>query len=126
MRFLPTASNLVLMAMCLGLLLPLSAKIMLQESQLQDNHFKFEKVTHDTTDWWLECNQPIPNVWRAERLFNAYFTAHPQEKSLQKKLFIRWLQDARLSVSPTGAYLPHQARVSAVNGTGSRTVTGTW
>ncbi|PTM11418.1 MAG: hypothetical protein DA408_13480 [Bacteroidetes bacterium] len=126
MSFPSIVPGFVWLAVCLGLCLPLSSQVMLHESERQENHFKFEKVDHETTDWWQEHHQPRPNVWRAERLFNAYFAAHPREKSLQKKLFIRWLQDARLSVSPTGEYLPHQARVSAVNSTGARTVTGTW
>ena len=70
------------------------AQVFLDENQIQENYFKFEKVDHSSTDWWLEMNNANPNILTAERMFNDYFSEH-QEKSLQKKIFILWLQDAR-------------------------------
>lgn len=111
---------------------PLEAQIFLDENQIQKNHFKFEKVDHSSTNWWLEMNSPVPNVLAAERMFNEYFLTH-KEKSLEKKLFIRWLQEARLSMTPSGAYIPHQAGVEQVkpssndnNLIAKNTTTGTW
>ena len=59
------------------------AQIYLDENQIQENHFKFEKVDHSSTDWWLEMNNADPNVLTAEGMFNEYFSEH-REKSLQK------------------------------------------
>lgn len=104
------------------------AQVFLDENQIQENYFKFEKVDHSSTDWWLEMNNANPNILTAERMFNDYFSEH-QEKSLQKKIFIRWLQDARLSMTPEGNYIPHQAEVKKVQPTSnnlSETTTGTW
>lgn len=105
------------------------AQTFLDENQIQENHFKFEKVDHTSTNWWLEMNSPNPNVLTAERMYNDYFSEHRKEKSLQKKLFIRWLQDARLSMTPAGNYIPHQAEVKKVQPTSNNlaeTTTGTW
>ena len=108
------------------------AQIFLDENQIQENHFKFEKVDHSSTNWWLEMNSANPNVLIAESMYNGYFSEHRKEKSLQKKLFIRWLQDARLSMTPQGEYIPHQAEAEQVKPTSNdinilaETTTGTW
>jgi photosystem II stability/assembly factor-like uncharacterized protein len=105
------------------------AQVFLDENQLDKNHFQFEKTDHSNTDWWQEMNSPSPNVLVAERLFNTYFESHYREKSLQKKLFIRWLRDARLSQSATGQYIPFSAPVEALpesSGNNLTSSTGSW
>ncbi|MFT5385882.1 MAG: photosystem II stability/assembly factor-like uncharacterized protein, partial [Saprospiraceae bacterium] len=107
----------------------IQAQVFLDENQLKENHFKFEKTDHSASDWWQEMNSANPNVRNAESRFNDYFSAHPKEKSLQKKLFIRWLQDARLSMTAEGVHVPHSAVVKSMrnNANGFRsTNTGTW
>jgi concanavalin A-like lectin/glucanase superfamily protein/type IX secretion system substrate protein/PKD domain-containing protein len=129
MNFIKSRSRQLLVTLFIVFLSNVNAQVFLDENQLQENHFPFEKTDHSDTDWWQEMNSASPNVLNAESQFNDYFSTHFREKSLQKKLFIRWLQDARLSMTADGEYIPHKAKIGENNTDIAglhRSNTGTW
>ncbi len=50
------------------------------------------KKDHSKTDWFLEIQKIEPNFKQAKNLYDAYFKDHANEKSIQRKIAIRWFQ----------------------------------
>ena len=100
----------------------------LQEIGEETNPFPMDKVDHSETLWYAEMKTEHPNVLQAEVYFNAYFTAHYKETSHQKRAFLRWLEQAKLSIDSEGFYLPFEPNYDAMSfGTTVTTKTfGSW
>ncbi len=84
------------------------AQIMLDQQGVEKDIFKRTKTDHTQTSWYLEMQSNQPNVLQAESRFNEYFATHPKEKSRVQKRFIRWLQEARLSMDANGSFIAPQ------------------
>ncbi|MBP6335742.1 MAG: PKD domain-containing protein, partial [Bacteroidia bacterium] len=91
--------------------------------------FPFVKTNHTQTSWFMEMNAAKPNVRKAERDFINYFLDHPKESSKQRKIFLRWLSIAKLSMDKEGYFIPYRENISArlmhSNSLNSRS-SGTW
>ena len=51
---------------------------------------KIIKTDHTNTDWFQEIQKERPNLDKAQTLYDAFFTIHPYEKSVQRNIAIRW------------------------------------
>jgi hypothetical protein len=49
------------------------------------------KTDHSQADWFVEIQKQNPDYNKAQALYDAYFKAHPYEKSVQRNIAIRWL-----------------------------------
>ncbi len=87
--------------------------------------FAFTKKDHSSTSWYQEMQSAHPNVLKAETDFNQYFKIHSKESSKQKKLFLRWLQTARLSMDADGSSIPYFINPTTKSGINSRSAR-TW
>ncbi|MCP2936501.1 hypothetical protein NK983_27850, partial [Salmonella enterica subsp. enterica serovar Typhimurium] len=66
-------------------------------------------------------------VIQAENKFIAYFQSHPTESSKQKKMFKRWLVDAKQSIDDNGFYVPFSTTASnSALSVATSSVTRTW
>jgi len=80
---------------------------LIERTKLGENPFQFTKVDHSATNWYLEMQSTNSNIRKAEQDYYTYFQIHPKESSKQKKLFLRWIETARLSMDEGGNYLPY-------------------
>ena len=53
-------AKFILALLFIAMFLPVEAQVFLDENQLQENHFPFEKADHSDTDWWQEMNSASP------------------------------------------------------------------
>ena len=99
-----------------------------QDLGLETNPFPMLKVDHSATAWYLEMVSEHPNAIDAEVSFEAYFNANPQETSHQKRMFIRWLENAKLSMDGEGNYVSYEPDLEATHlgATGMAKTFGSW
>ena len=86
---------------------------LLKEKSSTEEKFLYTKGDHSQTAWYKEMRLAKPNIRKAEKEFISYFGQHPNESSQQRKIFIRWLLSAKLSVDEQGYYLPIHETVGA-------------
>lgn len=62
----------------------------------------FVKVDHSKTEWYLESQKENASYFKVKELYDAYFSQHPYEKSIQKSLLRRWFQINSNNVNDAG------------------------
>jgi PKD repeat protein len=64
------------------------------------------KKDHSNTEWFTEMNAARPNYWKVKSSYDAFFTAHPNERSTEQKLCRRWMQMNASNIDARGYLLP--------------------
>lgn len=64
------------------------------------------KKDHSGTEWFLEMNAAKANYFKVKASYDAYFAAHPNERSSEQKLCRRWMQMNASNIDANGYLLP--------------------